>query len=158
MYYISTVTLFLTIILLSVLVNSKPIQENNKKLYKWEIDNNERKRLIELLNIDFNDEKIKNIKGTIVDGPRMNCNNCGKKSELIDFVHTSIKQNIHSKEFMIKALKETIPNSSPPHELECSNCENKFLEKRGWATGYGFQWIYRDVDEDKENVEEQEIA
>lgn len=39
MYYISTVTLLLTIVLAIVLVNAKPVQEN-KKLYKWEIDNN----------------------------------------------------------------------------------------------------------------------
>jgi hypothetical protein len=157
MYYISTVTLLLTIVLAIVLVNAKPIQEN-KKLYKWEIDSNERKRLGKLLGRDFNDEKIKNIKGTIVDGPRMNCNNCGKRSELIDFIHTSIKQNVHSKDFMIKALKESTPNTSPPHVLECSNCESKFLEKRGWATGHSFNWVYRDVEEKEESIEELEVV
>ena len=72
-------------------------------VYEWDIDEAEEGRLSALLGTDF---RRFNIGGTRLDGPRLECEICGKGSGFDDFVHNALADGIHSKEFVIRVLEE----------------------------------------------------
>ena len=59
-------------------------------------------------------------------GPRHTCANCGKRSGLDDLVSTAVAFGVHSKAFMIDVLVNGPKGASPSHEVDCSNCFQRF--------------------------------
>jgi len=102
------------------------LEETQQPYYLWVIDRNQCDRISELLQTDF--EKF-GISGTKVLSPPAICAKCGKISGFDDFISGALKSKIHTREFMINALRNPSPNFSPPHKLDCSICGDTFLER-----------------------------
>ncbi|KAI4859545.1 hypothetical protein F4820DRAFT_466797 [Hypoxylon rubiginosum] len=103
----------------------------------WEIGAAEEKRLSTLLDVDFS---TLNIKGTFVTTPKRNCRGCGKLSGLDDFVATALSGNVHTKEFMKKALSdEDVRNNPEPHYLICAGCGGPDPEPTSWTTSQNWR-------------------
>jgi len=104
--------------------------------FYWEIDTLEEQRLSALLNVDFHSLDVP---GTFVNIPKWDCPECAKQSGLDDFVATALDDGIHTKEFIIRALVEDIPNNSRPHSLRCAVCStpdpNPETDKPKWKKG-----------------------
>lgn len=54
------------------------------------------------------------------------CKGCGKHSSLDDFIHNALHAGIHTKRFMLDVLANGPQGPSPPHELICSRCLEKY--------------------------------
>jgi hypothetical protein len=117
--------------------------ENGNTLYYWNIDKEELKNIRDVF--DDDKEEIK-LTGTWVTAPQRNCHNCGKKETFLDSVYTADVDNIHTKQFMKRALIENDrENKAPERFVKCSNCNTNSLVKRGWAVGTGFNWTHNGV-------------
>ncbi|TFK60432.1 hypothetical protein BDN72DRAFT_527159 [Pluteus cervinus] len=95
-------------------------------VHYWPIDKEESSRLSSLLEYDFGSLDIA---GHFVMRPQLSCSECGKFSGLDDFVHTSLRQEIHSKRFMINILKHHPISDGREHYLHCSSCDTLFVEQ-----------------------------
>jgi len=113
--------------------NTQVTQES----YLWIIDKDQSDRISEMLETDF--EQF-GVVGTRVLTPQYKCAKCGKLSGLDDFISGALKSKVHTREFMINALREPSTNLSPPHKLDCCVCGDAFLECNSVAPKSGLAY------------------
>ncbi|KAF4956894.1 hypothetical protein FGADI_3497 [Fusarium gaditjirri] len=103
-----------------------PLLRGPNGTYKWPIYDEEEARPTVMLGVDF---KTFDIGGTLVKQPPLNCQQCGKRSGLDDFVHGALEDGIHNTEFflrILRGLESDNVRASPPHRLRCMNCDTYF--------------------------------
>ncbi|KAB8253575.1 RBP protein [Aspergillus pseudonomiae] len=87
--------------------------------YRWILSEAERAHIASLLKTETD---AITIRGNIMTQERRVCAHCGKHSGLDDLVHNALALGIHSDGFMLDVLQHGPKNTSPPHNLLCSNC------------------------------------
>ncbi|RJE25732.1 hypothetical protein PHISCL_01920 [Aspergillus sclerotialis] len=93
------------------------------KGYRWLMTDTERAHISQMLNVDTSDITIR---GNIMAQDRACCKGCGKHSGLDDLIHNALYAGIHTKRFMLDVLTNGPKGPSPPHELICSRCLEKY--------------------------------
>jgi hypothetical protein len=115
------------------------VTENGETVYYWPVDEKELENIREIF--DDKEKREINLKGTWVTAPQGNCHSCGKKEDFLDSVYTASRDNVHSAEFMKRAIIENNrENNAPERYVRCANCDTQSLVKRGWASG--FNWSH----------------
>ncbi|KIK60081.1 hypothetical protein GYMLUDRAFT_244855 [Collybiopsis luxurians FD-317 M1] len=94
-------------------------EEDGRPAYLWYITEDEYLRLNKLFRRDFQETGMG---GTIVVGEPVPCRGCGKYSEFIDWAWTALQREVHSREFMFKALVESRQGMEVKHDVYCSEC------------------------------------
>ncbi|KAF5374594.1 hypothetical protein D9757_010192 [Collybiopsis confluens] len=93
--------------------------ENLEEAHLWYITEDEYLRLNKLFRRDFQETGMG---GTVVVGRPYPCRGCGKYSEFIDWAWTALYREVHSREFMFKALSESRQGMEVKHDVYCSEC------------------------------------
>ncbi|KAF5375994.1 hypothetical protein D9757_008850 [Collybiopsis confluens] len=94
-------------------------REEDRETYLWYITEDEYLRLCKLFRRDFQETGLG---GTKVLGQPSPCRGCGKYAEFIDWVWTALSREVHSREFMFKALVEHRQGVEVKHDVYCSQC------------------------------------
>lgn len=76
-------------------------------LYLWTSDTTEDELLTKILGV------ILKAPNTWVVAPQYCCQGCGRQSGFADSVHTALQDGVHSKQFLIEAVRHPRPNSAP---------------------------------------------
>lgn len=87
--------------------------------YAWDVSACERRRLSALLGRDFNECKVA---GTYATAPPRPCWNCGKWTELIDWIYTALQREVHTPAFLFHAMKNRLMPVETAHDVYCSGC------------------------------------
>lgn len=79
--------------------------------YLWPITPKEHDLVMDLLEVQDPDFKAPNVWVTV---PQYYCTGCGKLAGFADSVFTALIDRVHTKKFMINALKRSLTNDQPP--------------------------------------------
>ncbi|KAK6333782.1 hypothetical protein TWF730_003965 [Orbilia blumenaviensis] len=98
--------------------------------FRWIMTNEERNSVAKQLNLD--DTLAAKMKGHYMNGERMTCQSCGKRSGVDDMVSSAHAMGVHAKDFMVDVLFNGVHGPNPNHAFDCSKCGTTFEGVRAW--------------------------
>ena len=95
--------------------------------FLWEVGKDETERISQLLDVNFAKYGIDGHWVADVEN-KVPCEKCGKLSGLDDFVYTSLKKGVHSREFLLKMFLAIEPGRGANHLVDCAECGTTFKQ------------------------------